>query len=66
MITAIPTVIGIAAGVSEQKKQNEKNNDDKLLRKFTLECWCEGYGKAGDALHGGEVVLGNDKVSPHI
>ena len=62
MITAIPTVIGIAAAVSEQKKQNEKNNDDKLLRKFTLACWCEDGGQDGADLHGGKVVLGNDKV----
>ena len=65
-ITAIPTTIGIAEGVSAQKKQNEEQNDEKLLRKFTLDCWCGGKGKARDAVHGGKVVLGDEKVGTDI
>ena len=57
-ITAIPTVIGISEGVSAQKRQNENRTSDKLLRKFTLECYCEGKHR----INGGAVVLTDNKV----
>ena len=57
-ITAIPTVIGIAEGVSAQKRQNENRTSDKLLRKFTLDCYCEGKHR----INGGTVVLVDNKV----
>lgn len=57
-ITAIPTVIGISEGVSAQKRQNENRTSDKLLQKFTLECYCEGKHR----INGGAVVLIDNKV----
>lgn len=61
-ITAIPTTIGIAQGVSAQKRENRDKDDAVLLRKFNLECWCEGQGRLRNQFHGGRVVLGDEKV----
>lgn len=61
-IAALPTTIGVAEAVSAQRRENEKTNDETLLRKFKMECWCEGTGRTMDQVHGGEVVLGNGKV----
>ncbi|MCJ1479625.1 hypothetical protein MMC13_008311 [Lambiella insularis] len=61
-ITAIPTTIGIAEGVSAQKQQKQDASDANLLRKFTLNCWCEGKGKLREQVHGGQLMLRDGKV----
>ena len=65
-IAAIPTTIAIAEGVSEQKKENLARDDEQLLRKFKLNCWCEGKGKARDQVHNGNLVVGEGKVGFYI
>jgi len=61
-LTGIPTTTGVAFAVQEQRRANAATNDEKLLRKFNLSCWCEGQGKASKQVHGGKVVLGEGKV----
>ena len=71
-LAGIPTTIAIAEGISEQHKQNDKKKDDKLLRQFTLRCWCDGKSPGKRDIHGGAIVVGDDKVSnptilsPHL
>ena len=65
-IAAIPTTIGIAAAVSARKKDQVYDESSKTqaerMRKFSLECYCEGTsGKAGQ-VHGGMVVLRDNKL----
>lgn len=38
LLTALPTTIGVAQGVSAAKKEKESQDSDDLLRKFTLRC----------------------------
>ncbi|MCJ1248109.1 hypothetical protein MMC30_005324 [Trapelia coarctata] len=61
-LTGIPTATGVAFAVQEQRRANAANDDEKLLQKFTLSCWCEGQGRASKQLHGGRVVLGEEKI----
>jgi hypothetical protein len=62
VITAIPTVTGVGLAVREQNREKAEASNEKLLRKFKLDCWCEGKGKAKEQVHGGNVVLGDGKV----
>ena len=63
VIAAIPTTIAIAEGISEQKNKNkDPKKEEKLLRKFTLKCWCEGKSPGKRDIHGGAVVIGDGKV----
>jgi len=39
----VPTTVGVAEGVSYQRKQNESAKDDeKRMAKFQVEVYCEG------------------------
>lgn len=70
IIAAIPTVIGVSEGISHQRRDNnaasmteaEKEAEREQMRKFTLECYCEGKGKRAREIHGGKVVLRGGKV----
>ena len=71
-IAGIPTTIGVAQAISEQKKQNRAVNDEEWMQKFNLTAFCAsaggGPGSAPEAeknpLHGKTVVLRDDKASP--
>ena len=61
-LTAIPTVTGVAEGVSQQRQVNEEKSEEKRMAKFNLDVYCEETsGKAKD-LKGKRVVLRDDKV----
>ena len=62
IIAAIPTTIAIAEGVSERNKKQDSKKEDKLLRQFTLRCWCDGKSPGKRDIHGGAIVVGDDKV----
>ncbi|KAK2813846.1 hypothetical protein FQN50_000247 [Emmonsiellopsis sp. PD_5] len=61
-ITSIPTVIGVAEGVSEQKKANKRKDDEKRMAKFYLDVFCEGDSETARQLVGKRVVLRDNKV----
>ncbi|KAK2750008.1 hypothetical protein FQN55_002726 [Onygenales sp. PD_40] len=61
-ITSIPTVIGVAEGVSEQKKANRRKDDEKRMAKFYLDVFCEGDSETAKQLAGKRVVLRDNKV----
>lgn len=61
-IAALPTTIGIAEGISSRNKEKEASNDEELMRKFTLECFCDAQSSKQGEIHGGRVVLRDGKV----
>lgn len=69
-MTAIPTVTGVSLGVSEQRKQNERVDDERRMAKFHIEAYAKqssdtsDEGEAGDEaeINGKYIVLKNDKV----
>jgi hypothetical protein len=61
-IVGIPSTIAISAAVNEQKKAIKAKKDERLMRKFTLTCWCEGKKKGNSNIHGGQIVVGDGKV----
>lgn len=61
-ITAIPTVAGVAFGVSEQRKANTRMQDEKRMAKFYMSVFCEGETEKAKSLHGKRAVLRDNKV----
>ncbi|RAL05448.1 uncharacterized protein BO80DRAFT_372983 [Aspergillus ibericus CBS 121593] len=61
-ITAIPTVTGVAMGVSEQRKANERKNDERRMAKFNIDVAPPPYEEPDDEVQGLRVVLRNSKV----
>ena len=61
-MTSIPTVIGVAEGVSEQRKQNQAKADEKRMAKFYLDVFCEDEPEEVKNVHGKRVVLRNNKA----
>ena len=65
-LAAIPTTIGVAEGVNSENKGNDANTSSETeaerMRKFILECYCESNSRKAKEIHGGKVVLRNDKI----
>lgn len=65
-IAAIPTTIGVTAGVSARKTENSSNRSPKTeaeqMRKFNLECYCENASGEAGQVQGGRVVLRDNKL----
>jgi len=61
-VASIPTVIGVAEGVSEQRKQNQAKADEKRMAKFYLDVFCEDKPEEAKNVHGKRVVLRNNKA----
>ena len=65
-LAAIPTTIGVAEGVNAENKENDPKTSSKMeaerMQKFNLECYCESNSRKAKEIHGGNVVLRNDKV----
>lgn len=63
-LTSIPTVTGVAFGVSEQRKANQRREDARRMVKFNIGVQCEGDTDDDRDVHGRRVVVRNEKVSP--
>ena len=61
-LTAIPTVTGVAQGVSQQRAQNAEKADEKRMAKFNLDANCETKSSRAKDIRGKRVVLRNGKV----
>jgi hypothetical protein len=61
-LTAIPTVIGVGQGVSQQRQQNAEKADEKRMAKFYLEANCETKSSRAKDVHRKRVVLRDGKV----
>ena len=65
-LAAIPTTIGVAEGVNAEEKENDADTtsgtEAERMRKFNLECYCESNSRKAKEIHGGKIVLRNDKI----
>ena len=61
-IAAIPTTIGVSEGISSRNKEKDTADDEELMRKFALECYCDASSRKRGEVHGGRVVLRNEKL----
>ncbi|KAE8148203.1 VPS28 protein-domain-containing protein [Aspergillus avenaceus] len=61
-LAAIPTVTGVALGVSEQRKANERRNDERRMAKFLVDVETEGETQEDGEVSGKRFVLRNNKV----
>ncbi len=62
VLTAIPTVTGVAQGVSQQRAQNAEKADEKRMSKFWLDASCQAKSSRAKEIHGKRVVLRDGKV----
>ncbi|KAI4194136.1 MAG: hypothetical protein LQ346_003763, partial [Caloplaca aetnensis] len=74
-IAALPTTIGVAEGISSTKKKQDGNGGDEeedptvastteaqRMRKFHLQCYCDGpASSAATSINGGQVILRDGK-----
>jgi hypothetical protein len=63
-IAAIPTVTGVAMGVSEQRKANERKMDARRMARFNIDIETSGAGETQeeDEIRGKRLVLRDNKV----
>lgn len=61
-LAAIPTVTGVAEGVSQQRAQNAGKADEKRMSKFYLDASRETKSSRAREIHGKRVVLRDRKV----
>ena len=61
-LASIPTVIGVAEGVSQQRQQNDKKADAKRMGKFHIDVYCDAKSRSTKYVHGRKVVLRDDRV----
>ncbi|KAJ5259262.1 hypothetical protein N7478_012243 [Penicillium angulare] len=61
-LASIPTTTGVAFGVSEQRKSNQRKEDARRMLKFNIDAVCEGDTDDDRDVNGRRVVVRNDKV----
>lgn len=62
IITAIPTVTGVAQAVSAQKNRDQQKKDERRMKKFYIDLKCPGETKQARDLNNGRIVLKNDRL----
>lgn len=62
MLSSIPSVTGVAFGVSEQRKSNQRREDARRMVKFNIDAQCNGDTDDDREVHGRRVVVRNEKV----
>lgn len=62
MLSSIPSVTGVAFGVSEQRKSNQRREDARRMVKFNIDAQCSGDTDDDRDVHGRRVVVRNEKV----
>ena len=65
-IAALPTTIGVAEGISSRNKEQDTADNEELMRRFTLECFCDAQSRKRGEVHGGRIVLRDGKVRQHV
>ena len=61
-IAGIPTTIGVAEGISEERKEKDPETEKEQMRKFNLECFCETNSQSAKEIDGGPIVLRGEKL----
>lgn len=62
IITAIPTVAGVAQAVSAQKNRDQKEKDDRRMKKFHIDVHCASNDDTAKAIKSGRIVLKADRL----
>ena len=62
ILTSIPTVTGVAQAMSAQKTKEQREKDEKRMKKFHIDVSCEANSPRTKDVHGHRVVLKNDRV----
>lgn len=62
IVTAIPTVAGVAQAISAQKNRDQKEKDDRRMKKFHIDVQCASSEDAAKAINNGRIVLKADRL----
>jgi hypothetical protein len=62
VLTAIPTVTGVAQAMSAQKNEKQRKEDAERMKKFHIDISCETDSPTPHELHGRRVVLKNERL----
>lgn len=62
IVTAIPTVTGVAQAVSAQRNRDQQKKDERRMRKFFVDVRCAGNNEQARKLDKGRIVLKNDRL----
>ena len=62
LITAIPTVTGVAQAISGQRNRDQQKKDERRMKKFHVDVHCASDDKAASALNGGRIVLKDERL----
>lgn len=62
LITAIPSVTGIAQAISAQKNRDQQEKDDRRMKKFLIDVKSAGDSDEARELNGGRIVLRQDRL----
>lgn len=62
LVTAIPTVTGVAQAVSAQRNRDQQKQDERRMKKFYIDLRCSGNSKQARAIDKGRIVLRNDRL----
>ncbi|KIX07385.1 uncharacterized protein Z518_02038 [Rhinocladiella mackenziei CBS 650.93] len=67
VLTSIPTVTGVAQAISAQKTRNERQEDEKRMKKFHIDVYCEAESSRTKEIQDKRLVLRDDRVwiGPH-
>lgn len=65
-IAALPTTIGVAEGISSRNQEQDAEDNKELMRKFTLDCFCDAQSRKRGEIHGGRIVLRDGKVRQQV
>lgn len=69
IVTSIPCVTGVAQAISAQKNRDQKEKDDRRMKKFHIDVKCSGDSQEARALNNGRIVLKADRLwvgPPHV
>ena len=62
ILASIPTVTGVAQAISAQKTNEQREIDEKRMKKFYIDVSCEEQTARSNQLHGHRLVLKDDRV----
>ena len=61
-IAGIPTVTGVASGVSSKHEDQSSRSEEQRMRKFNLQCYCTPNTPSARRLNTGRVILRDSKL----
>jgi hypothetical protein len=62
ILTAIPTVTGVAQGISQQRAQTQRKVDQRRLKRFNISIHCDASSSKAKEIHGGQLVLRDERT----